>query len=48
MTERRNLYADPSQQKNVADMKLRLRALVDQYQDVEAAKMLDDLKEKEK
>jgi arylsulfatase A-like enzyme len=46
--EMKNLYADPSQQKNVADMKLRLRALVGQYQDIEAAKLLDDLKEKEK
>jgi arylsulfatase A-like enzyme len=43
--EMHNLYADPSQAKNVAQMKRQLRALVDQYQDDEAAKMLDDLKE---
>jgi len=38
-----NLDADPSQAKNVAEMKQQLRALVDQCQDDEAAKMLDDL-----
>jgi len=46
--EMKNLYADPSQQKNVADMRSRLRSLVDQYQDVDAGKLLDDLKGKEK
>jgi hypothetical protein len=42
----KNLYAEPSQQKSVAEMKLRLRALVVQYQDVETAQMLDEIKEK--
>lgn len=44
--EMHNLHADPLQAKNVAEMKRQLRALVDQYQDDEAAKMLDDLKER--
>jgi hypothetical protein len=43
--EMHNLYADPSHAENVVQMKRQLRALVDQYQDTEAAKMLDDLKE---
>ena len=43
--EMNNRYADPSQAENVAEMKRRLRALVDQYQDEEAARMLDDRKE---
>jgi len=43
--EMHNLHADPLQAKNVAQMKRQLRALVDQYQDAEAAKMLDDRKE---
>jgi arylsulfatase A-like enzyme len=43
--EMNNLYDDPLQGKNVAEMKRHLRALVDQDQDAEAAKMLDDFKE---
>jgi arylsulfatase A-like enzyme len=43
--EMNNLYDDPRQGKNVAEMKRHLRALVDQYQDAEAAQMLDELKE---
>jgi arylsulfatase A-like enzyme len=43
--EMHNIYADPSQERNVTEMKRQLRALVDQYQDAEAAKMIDELKE---
>ncbi len=40
--EMHNTYADPSREKNVTEMKRQLRVLVEQYQDTEAAKMLDE------
>jgi len=42
--EMNNRHADPSQQKIVTEMKQRLRALAEQYQDAEAVTMLDDIR----
>ena len=39
----KNLHAEPSQQPRVTEMKQRLRALAKQYQDTEAAAILDDI-----
>ena len=41
--EMHNLYGDPSQGRNVTEMKRQLRVLVEQYQDTEAAKMIYEL-----
>ena len=41
--EMKNLHAEPSQQPRVTEMKQRLRALAKQYQDTEAAAILDDI-----